>query len=85
MTQTPEQIAAVITEAQKRLLLWLHPSDFKDWLASGAPTGNRRTRHAVTDLTEYYVQGPVSCYFLRRLNALGQSVAAILKEQTNAD
>lgn len=87
MNKTPEQIAAGLSDAQRRLVLWLHPTDFRDWLASGKSPGHRSTRRAVADLTEYAVNGVVDQFYLRRLNTIGREVAAILQaqENTNAD
>lgn len=77
-----EAIAKGLSAAQKRLVLWLDGEQFKDWLANGEPTGNRRTRTAVAWLTEYQINGPVSLYFMRRLNENGLAVRAILKGES---
>ena len=78
------EIAAGLSDAQKRSILWLDGVTFKDWKDSKGPCRNTKTRKRIASLTEHMVQGAVSLYFMRRLNADGLAVRAVLMEGDGA-
>lgn len=83
MKNQAQKIADSLSDAQKRLLLSLHETNFLDWKARSV---NVKTRNklATSKLTEMYYDGGVSLYFMRRLSPLGKEVKAILEKQDGA-
>jgi hypothetical protein len=78
------EIAAKLTEAQKRLLLALDPVEYRDWkaLSRSVNTRNALARHGLSWFDD---ASTVRLYFMRKLSPLGQQVAAYLKEQSSHD
>ena len=74
----PKQIAAMLTEAQKELVLALDPVEYRDWKALSR---NVRTRNrlAALGLAWFDDTSSVRLHFMRRLSPIGAAVQAILK------
>lgn len=80
MKDDPATIARSLSQAQKRLVLSLDATEYRDWKALSRDV---RTRNAVAarGLAWFDDKSVVRLYFKRRLSPLGQAVRAILQEE----